>query len=58
MTFERYCIYDYTLQFNDVAVLCSKENGVLFNHTESPTAPSKLLAITLTYNVLTFDSTG
>jgi hypothetical protein len=58
MTVERYCIYNYALQFNDVAVLCSKENVVLFNHTESRTAPSNPLAITLTYIVLTFDCNG
>jgi hypothetical protein len=58
MTFEGYSIYNYARQFNGVAVLCSKENAVLFNHTESRTAPSKPLAITLTYGVLTFDSTG
>jgi hypothetical protein len=58
MTFETYCSYNYTLQFNDVAVLCSKENGVLFYHTKSRTVPSNALPIAMIYNVLTFDSTG
>jgi hypothetical protein len=49
MTFERYYIYNYAPQFNDVVVLCSKESRALFNHTESGTAPSNPLAITLTY---------